>query len=111
MNCPTYHASLAEGRFAHDGLDAAYDQSLKLLGPGEIAVLFIGTRIVAEGGQPGFSAVIILAPGDWVKAAVSGMTTNNGLHARRKTGRECTRGRARLLDRRAVALLVDRREK
>src|SRR5690349_12131489 len=70
-NVPSVGLLRAERRQAHGGLDTLHDQLLEL-GLARLAgAVLEGRGIVAQRGQPGTAAVVVLAPGDRVELAVA----------------------------------------
>src|SRR6187551_2959515 len=70
--------SAAEWCLAHRRLDTADEQLLELLRTGEGTVGGEVPGVVAHGGHPGSAAVVVLAPGDRVEVAVSGVAHRSG---------------------------------
>src|ERR1700733_9050203 len=66
--------SLAERRHAHGALDAAEQHLLEVLRAGERGPRLPVAGVVAERGQPRLAAVVVLAPGDGVEGAHTGIT-------------------------------------
>src|SRR5204862_7915683 len=73
-------ALLAKGRRPHHRFDAAGDHRLEFRGAGD-SRFGEDAGVVAQGRRPDLAAVVVLAPGDRVKAAVPGMGADDARQA------------------------------